>query len=236
MLTATNDLVVAGCAAVASLSAGGILSGAGYWAVGGLFGTLMVFAAPGPAAPAGARGRHVCRAPLQRPGRHRRVAAYSSRDVARRGASRHPRRPRRARSARVARGGRRGPAAAPARRRSRARLLRGTWPGAPSPARRAARRAPAAGPARRPGRPPCAGRAACRCCGIRARMASSVARRRTMRPRRARGRPPAPLARGRASRFARSWRARSRCARDRVRRARRAGARGSTRPGCPCSG
>jgi MFS family permease len=47
VLTATNDLLVAGCAAIASLSAGGILSGAGYWAVGGLFGTLMVFAVPG---------------------------------------------------------------------------------------------------------------------------------------------------------------------------------------------
>ena len=47
VLTATNDLLVAGCAAVASLSAGGILSGAGYWAVGGLFGTLMIFAVPG---------------------------------------------------------------------------------------------------------------------------------------------------------------------------------------------
>jgi hypothetical protein len=47
VLTATNDLLVAGCAAIASLSAGGILSGAGYWAVGGLFGTLMIFAVPG---------------------------------------------------------------------------------------------------------------------------------------------------------------------------------------------
>src|SRR3954454_14721074 len=47
VLTATNDLLVAGCAAIASLSAGGILSGAGYWAVGGLFGTLMLFAVPG---------------------------------------------------------------------------------------------------------------------------------------------------------------------------------------------
>jgi MFS family permease len=47
VLTATNDLIVAGCAAVASLSAGGILSGAGYWAVGGLFGSLLVFAVPG---------------------------------------------------------------------------------------------------------------------------------------------------------------------------------------------
>ena len=47
VLTATNDLLVAGCAAIASLSAGGILSGAGYWAVGGIFGTLMIFAVPG---------------------------------------------------------------------------------------------------------------------------------------------------------------------------------------------
>ena len=47
VLTATNDLLVAFCAAVASLSAGGILSGAGYWAVGTLFGSLLVFAVPG---------------------------------------------------------------------------------------------------------------------------------------------------------------------------------------------
>jgi MFS family permease len=47
VLTATNDLLVAFCAAVASLSAGGILSGAGFWAVGVLFGSLMVFALPG---------------------------------------------------------------------------------------------------------------------------------------------------------------------------------------------
>jgi MFS family permease len=47
VLTATNDLLVAFCAAVASLSAGGILSGAGFWAVGVLFGSLMVLAVPG---------------------------------------------------------------------------------------------------------------------------------------------------------------------------------------------
>jgi MFS family permease len=47
VLTATNDLLVAFCAAVASLSAGGILSGAGFWAVGVLFGSLLVFALPG---------------------------------------------------------------------------------------------------------------------------------------------------------------------------------------------
>jgi MFS family permease len=47
VLTATNDLLVAACAAVASLSAGGILAGAGYWAVGGLFGTLTILAVPG---------------------------------------------------------------------------------------------------------------------------------------------------------------------------------------------
>ena len=47
VLTASNDLLVAGCAAVASLSAGGMLSGAGYWAVARLFGTLMIFAVPG---------------------------------------------------------------------------------------------------------------------------------------------------------------------------------------------
>ena len=47
VLTATNDLLVAGCAAVASLAAGGILAGAGFWAVGVLFGTLMVLALPG---------------------------------------------------------------------------------------------------------------------------------------------------------------------------------------------
>ena len=47
VLTATNDLIVAGCAAVASLSAGGILSGAGYWAVGALFGSLLLLAVPG---------------------------------------------------------------------------------------------------------------------------------------------------------------------------------------------
>jgi MFS family permease len=47
VLTATNDLLVAFSAAVASLSAGAILSGAGFWAVGGLFGTLLIFALPG---------------------------------------------------------------------------------------------------------------------------------------------------------------------------------------------
>jgi MFS family permease len=47
VLTATNDLLVAFSAAVASLSAGAILSGAGFWAVGGLFGTLLLFALPG---------------------------------------------------------------------------------------------------------------------------------------------------------------------------------------------
>jgi MFS family permease len=47
VLTATNDLLVAGCAATASLSAGAILSGAGFWAVGVLFGTLTFLAVPG---------------------------------------------------------------------------------------------------------------------------------------------------------------------------------------------
>jgi MFS family permease len=46
-LMATNDLLVAFCAAVASLSAGGILAGAGFWAVGALFGTLTLLALPG---------------------------------------------------------------------------------------------------------------------------------------------------------------------------------------------
>ncbi len=47
VLTASNDLIVAGCAAVASISAGVLLSGVGYWAVGAVFGTLLVFAVPG---------------------------------------------------------------------------------------------------------------------------------------------------------------------------------------------
>ena len=46
VLTAGNDFVVAGCAAVASISAGVLLSGAGFWAVGTVFGTLMVFGVP----------------------------------------------------------------------------------------------------------------------------------------------------------------------------------------------
>ncbi|MDX6561140.1 MAG: hypothetical protein QOD65_954 [Gaiellales bacterium] len=47
VLTATNDLIVAFCAAVASLSAGGLLSVLGYWSVGVVFGTLLVLAVPG---------------------------------------------------------------------------------------------------------------------------------------------------------------------------------------------
>jgi MFS family permease len=47
VLTASNDLIVAMCAALASLSAGVLLSGAGYWAVGVVFGTLLVLAVPG---------------------------------------------------------------------------------------------------------------------------------------------------------------------------------------------
>lgn len=47
VLTASNDLIVAMCAALASISAGVLLSGAGYWAVGVVFGTLLVLAVPG---------------------------------------------------------------------------------------------------------------------------------------------------------------------------------------------
>jgi MFS family permease len=47
VLTASNDLIVAMCAAVASLSAGVLLSGAGYWAVGVVFGVLLALAVPG---------------------------------------------------------------------------------------------------------------------------------------------------------------------------------------------
>jgi MFS family permease len=47
VLTASNDLIVALCAAVASISAGVLLSGVGYWAVGVVFGTLLVIAVPG---------------------------------------------------------------------------------------------------------------------------------------------------------------------------------------------
>lgn len=47
VLTASNDLVVAGCAAVASLSAGVLLSGAGFWAVGVIFGGLLALGLPG---------------------------------------------------------------------------------------------------------------------------------------------------------------------------------------------
>jgi len=47
VLTASNDLIVAMCAAVASISAGVLLSSLGYWAVGAVFGTLLVIAVPG---------------------------------------------------------------------------------------------------------------------------------------------------------------------------------------------
>ena len=47
VLTASNDLIVALCAAAASISAGVLLSGAGYWAVGVVFGTLLLLAVPG---------------------------------------------------------------------------------------------------------------------------------------------------------------------------------------------
>jgi MFS family permease len=47
VLTASNDLIVALCAAVASLAAGALLSLAGYWAVGVVFGTLVFLAVPG---------------------------------------------------------------------------------------------------------------------------------------------------------------------------------------------
>jgi MFS family permease len=47
VLTASNDLIVALCAAAASLSAGALLSGAGFWAVGAVFGTLLTLAVPG---------------------------------------------------------------------------------------------------------------------------------------------------------------------------------------------
>ena len=47
VLTASNDLIVALCAAMASLAAGALLSLAGYWAVGVVFGTLLALAVPG---------------------------------------------------------------------------------------------------------------------------------------------------------------------------------------------
>jgi MFS family permease len=47
VLTASNDLVVALCAAAASISAGGLLSGAGYWSVGIVFAGLLLVAVPG---------------------------------------------------------------------------------------------------------------------------------------------------------------------------------------------
>ena len=46
VLTATNDFVVAGFGAASSLSAGAILSGAGYWAVGVTFGVPLLLALP----------------------------------------------------------------------------------------------------------------------------------------------------------------------------------------------
>ena len=47
MLTASNDLIVALCAAVGSISAGVLLSSLGYWAVGAVFGMLLAIAVPG---------------------------------------------------------------------------------------------------------------------------------------------------------------------------------------------
>jgi MFS family permease len=47
VLTASNDFVVAGCAAAASISAGVLLSGAGFWAVGVVFGGLLALGIPG---------------------------------------------------------------------------------------------------------------------------------------------------------------------------------------------
>jgi MFS family permease len=47
VLTASNDLIVALCAATASISAGVLLSGAGFWVVGVVFGVLLAFAVPG---------------------------------------------------------------------------------------------------------------------------------------------------------------------------------------------
>jgi MFS family permease len=47
VLTASNDLIVALCAAIASLAAGALLSAAGYWSVGVVFGILLAFAVPG---------------------------------------------------------------------------------------------------------------------------------------------------------------------------------------------
>lgn len=47
VLTASNDLIVALCAATASISAGVLLSSLGYWAVGVVFGVLLVIAVPG---------------------------------------------------------------------------------------------------------------------------------------------------------------------------------------------
>jgi MFS family permease len=46
VLTAGNDFVVAGVAAVSSLSAGALLSAAGYWAVGTVFGVLLLLGVP----------------------------------------------------------------------------------------------------------------------------------------------------------------------------------------------
>lgn len=47
VLTASNDLIVAFFAAVSSLTAGALLSGAGFWSVGVVFGVLLVVAVPG---------------------------------------------------------------------------------------------------------------------------------------------------------------------------------------------
>jgi MFS family permease len=47
VLTASNDLIVALCAATASITAGVLLSGVGFWAVGVVFGLLLGFALPG---------------------------------------------------------------------------------------------------------------------------------------------------------------------------------------------
>jgi MFS family permease len=46
VLTASNDLIVALCAAAASITAGVLLSGIGFWAVGVVFGTLLALAVP----------------------------------------------------------------------------------------------------------------------------------------------------------------------------------------------
>jgi MFS family permease len=47
VLTASNDLIVALCAATASITAGVLLSGIGFWAVGVVFGLLLGLALPG---------------------------------------------------------------------------------------------------------------------------------------------------------------------------------------------